>query len=178
LDVVKRLNRELQENPEADLPEGYIRYTEKRLDVHYNSPGCLSGIQAEAYSILDEIMVGALGFHLIEPEVSFRTVVLAKGAPKKRIEIEQPPIHERPASMLKKGPRRVSAEGSPSHSESTPALLRGTNKLSPTLKLLIAKAPTDEREDITDVAEVLEDVLHSVDLKMTRIVNRGPRAAS
>jgi hypothetical protein len=122
----------------------------------------------------------ALGFHLIEPEVRFRTVVLAKGAPRRKIEIDQPPMHERPASMLRKGPRRPQDDNpSPLHtSESTPALFGSSTKLSPTLKLLVAKAPTEDRPLMQEVAEVLEDVLHSVELKMTRIVNRGPRASS
>jgi hypothetical protein len=89
-----------------------------------------------------------------------------------------PPLYERSPSMLLKGPRQLKEEvraESPdllSPSQSTPALFTGTAKMRPVLKLLVSKAGLDERDHVKEVAEVLEDILHSVELRMKRIVGR------
>jgi hypothetical protein len=44
LDVVKRLNAELAADPEIELPEGYVRYFESRLEIRYDPPECLSDV--------------------------------------------------------------------------------------------------------------------------------------
>ena len=167
-DVCKRLNRELAKNPETELPLGYMRWVERKLHVEYNPPVVLDQPSQDAYSILDDIVFNAMGFHIMNPEVSFVKLYRAKGVPPKKIEIEQPPMHQRPPSMLRKGPgKRTESED-----HIKPDIYN--TKISPTLKLLVAKTQLDDREIAQGVAEVLEDLIHSIELQMNRMIQRKP----
>ena len=171
-DVCRRLNRELLKNPETEMPLGYKTFVEKKLHLEYNPPVVLDQKSQDAYSILDDILFNALGFHIMNPEVSFTKIYRAKGIPPKKIEIDQPPMHERPPSMLRKGPAK---------SQEQEDVIRPdiyNTKISPTLKLLVAKTPLEDRKDVQIVAEALEDLIHSIELQMSRVIQRKPNAAS
>jgi len=51
-------------------------------------------------------------------------------------------------------------------------------KISPTLKLLVAKTQLDDRENAQGVAEVLEDLIHSIELQMNRMIQRKPNQSN
>ena len=70
-DVVRRVNNELLSNPEAEIPENYIKVQEWEIDVEYKLPESIYIHPAykAAYEILDDILFGPLGTHFLEPQV-------------------------------------------------------------------------------------------------------------
>ena len=168
-DVVKKLNKLLASDPETQLPEGYKRVTDKDIEVAFKIPEFLEVKESfkTSFELLDEVFNSALGFHLIEPFVEYRTTYRAKGIPPKKEKLELPPIQDRPASLLK----RKREERSPPPVQSP----KKSKKLSPTLKFQIVNASKEDKEYYEEAASALEDILHSLSLKMTRLINRGPR---
>ena len=70
-DVVNRVNKELLYNPEAEIPENYVKIDEWEIDVEYNlpEPVYLHPTYNLVLEVLDGIMFDALGNHILEPQV-------------------------------------------------------------------------------------------------------------
>ncbi|EAR92754.2 hypothetical protein TTHERM_00322980 (macronuclear) [Tetrahymena thermophila SB210] len=66
----QELNKQLKQNPNTELPEGYKKVQEKELAFKYQVPQELMLPQGMkyGYEILNEIFIQALGFTLIEPK--------------------------------------------------------------------------------------------------------------
>ena len=75
LQLIKALNDKLRKDPTYPIPEGYIKVTEKTPVYDYKVPLDLAAKLPEAkviaVEVLDELVSGALGFHFLEPLVSF-----------------------------------------------------------------------------------------------------------
>lgn len=169
-DIIRKLNRMLQDDPETQLPENYMRIVEKDVVLVYCIPESV-GIQEStriALEVLDEIIFRAVDTHLLEPVVAVTHSYRAKGYVVKRPEVPLPPIHERPPSLLK---RRAKENSLGLKSSMTQRILLEV-KLNATLKLLVAQATSEDRIHVSAVAEVLEGVLAAASLGLNRAIIR------
>ena len=167
-DVVKELTKLLALNPDTVLPAGYKRVTEQDVSVGFGVPvglGLSEGWRV-ALELLDEVTAAALGVHILEPQVHLSTVYMAKGVAKKKERVELPPIQDRPASMLKRKIREYIDDKPKAKPVPTPA------RLGPALKLAVAQCSEEDQASTREVAELLEDILHSVSLGASRVVVR------
>ena len=168
-DVVKSLNKLLLKDPNTPMPEGYKRITDKDLRIFYTVPDCL-GMPASyknSIEILDSILSN-IGIRIIEPQVEYITNYRAKGiAPVKREKSVNQPLYDR-----SENPSKEKIKSALSMISSNSA------KLSPALKFCIAHAPSDEKETYEECASLLEDILHSIQLKMKRVINRQPKVGA
>ena len=75
LQLIKALNEKLKKDPGYPIPEGFIKVTEKTPIYDYKVPLALAQILPEskviATEVLDDILNTILGFHFLEPLVSF-----------------------------------------------------------------------------------------------------------
>ncbi len=75
LQLIKALNEKLKKDPNYPIPEGYIKVTEKTPVYEYKVPACLVDKLPESklitIELLDDLINSALGFHFLEPVVSF-----------------------------------------------------------------------------------------------------------
>ena len=164
-DVVRSLNKLLQKDPNTAMPEGYKRVQDRDLQVIFKVPKSLSIPKSYKASIeiLDSVLQ-TLGIHILEPQVKYFNVYRAKGIPIKDKEKEKGKIEDStPREKIKPSVTLTSTN---------------TVKLSPTLKFCIAHARPKHKDVIEECASWLEDVLHSVQLKLTRVINRQPRSGA
>jgi hypothetical protein len=174
-EVVKQLNMRIAVSPEMELPEGYIRVTERDFEVYYGVPRQLPCDERKVMvvEILDDIFYEALNFHILEPLVRFVSYERTKGLKPKKPKIELPPIHERSSNEFKQKIKEFTM-----HSSSTPNLRIGRNvKLGAVLKYEVAKVKPDEKPPLTEVAELLEDILHSLTIGHKTVAGRWKRKA-
>jgi hypothetical protein len=168
-DVVRSLNKLLAKDPNTQLPEGYKKITDKDLKVTFKVPKELKIPKAFKISveILDTVLE-KIGIHILEPQVEFFNVFRAKGVLKEKIPREEKEKQEKNTLNDKKSKEKIKAT------------LISTNvvKLSPTLKFCLAHASPNDKETMEECASLLEDVLHSVQLKLTRVINRAPKAGA
>lgn len=161
-DVVKSLNKLLAKDPNTPMPDGYKKIIDKDLKIYFGLPACLGFSEAysNAVEMLDTVL-GKMGIRILEPQVEYITVYRAKGFTQKNAKriAETPEI----AEVKEKSKSAIS--------------MISTNqvKLSPALKFCIAHAPKEEKGIYEECADFLEDLLHSVQLKMVRIINRAPK---
>ena len=75
LQLIKALNEKLKKDPNYPIPEGYIKVTEKTPVYEYKVPKCISEKLPESkiisIELLDDLIGSTLGFHFLEPLVSF-----------------------------------------------------------------------------------------------------------
>lgn len=161
-DIVRSLNKLLQKDPKASIPEGYEKIKDKEIKIFYSVPSFLKVPQSlkSSIEILDELFENLLGIRLLEPQVEYFETFRVKGLAVKKEKIDMPPIYER-IEPVKKKPRETISPG-PSK----------VGKLSSFLKIQLTKVPAKDKERYEECANVLEDVLHSVKLKMKRVINR------
>ena len=168
-DVVKELTKMLAKDPEMQLPVGYKRVLDHDVSVVYEIPAILSlpDTLQVAMESLDHILNVSLGLHFLEPQILLTPFYRAKGIALKKERVELPPIQDRPNSLLKRKIREhIEDKPKPTMPFSTPA------RLGPTLKLAIAKSNEEDQAAMREVAELLEDMLHSVSLGASRVVLR------
>lgn len=138
-----------------EVPTGFRKMEAKDIEILYKIPPELEvpevwGISME---ILDDIFSGALGVHILEPVVEYRSYWRAKGIPPK-VNVENlPPIHERSSSMFKKS-RKV---------PSSPQLRnRSQPRSSEAIRLTVARANQQDRPIYQECAAVLSEVLNKI----------------
>lgn len=167
-DVVRSLNKLLQKNPKAPIPEGYEKIEDKEVQVFFYVPNNLKIPISYKYSIeiLSDILAD-IGIIILEPQIEYSTTYRIKGIAPVKQKIELPPIHERNLSL----PKKLSKEP-------LPLLPNKYGKLSPFLKLKLASIPPKNKELYEECAYLLEDILHSVKLKMKRVINRQPKGGA
>ena len=175
-DVVRSLNKLLAKDPNTPMPEGYKRVMDRDLKIIYGLPQLLAIPESFQYAIetLDSIL-GRIGIRIIEPQIEYTTMYRAKGVSHKTLSnnkswrrsnkiIDNPVITEEPSKEKIKSALSMI---------STSAV-----KLSPALKFCIAHAPSEDKEIYQECADLLEDILHSVQLKMVRVINRQPKGGA
>ena len=166
-DVVKQLTRLLLDDPNTPMPQGYKRVQDQDLTVSFTVPKVLDIPPAAtaALEIIDKVMFDGLQIHFLEPRIEYFTVYRAKGVAPKKEKVVLPPIHERPASLLK---RKIRSHVDDKPKETHPSAVH----LSPVLKFQLAHCAGEDVSRVRECAELLEDMLHSLSLKMTRVIVR------
>ena len=68
-DVIRRLNKLLERNPDTPMPEGYRRVADKDLHVSYEVPEQLGLRESQRIStkIIDDLLSSIFGIHILEP---------------------------------------------------------------------------------------------------------------
>ena len=172
-DVVRSLNKLMAKDPKATVPEGYEKIADKEIKVFFSIPSILGLPPSYKYSIeiLDDLLDKTLGIRLIEPQIEYFNTYRVKGIfnKKEKKEIKElPPIYERNNEAASK--RKIESV--------SPKPNNLGKKMSSFLKLKLANIPAKDKERYEECAYVLEDVLHSVKLKMNRVINRAPKAGA
>lgn len=173
-EVVKQLNMQIAVTPEMELPEGYIRVTERDFEVFYGVPRQLPcpEVKALCVELLDEVFNDALGIHILQPLVRHVSYERTKGLKPKKPKIELPPIYERSSDQFKKSIKEFAC-----NSTATPKVKVGrTVKLGAVLKYEIATMKPEDKAEATEVAELLEDMLHSLSLGQKSVIGRWGRS--
>jgi hypothetical protein len=170
-DVVRKLNELLKSDADVTMPENYIRVIERDIAVEFAVPTWASQSESSSFvlEVLDDVLFKAVGTHILEPRVVITQSYKARGHVAKKPEVPLPPIHERPANLLK----RRFKENAESVTLNLRQRIVQDVKINSTLKFLVAQAPNEDRSDVAVVAEVLEGVLISVSLGLNRVINRN-----
>ncbi|OMJ70384.1 hypothetical protein SteCoe_31656 [Stentor coeruleus] len=166
-DVVKSLNKLLAKDPNTLMPDGYKRIQDKEIQIVFCVPECLDLEHSykSSIEILDSLLFSKFGVRILEPQVQYMNIYRAKGFAPKLDKIREPSPLEKPVP-----------ERSSSKSRSRPILPSSQGiKISPTLKICIANASTDDKTTYEICASLLEDILLSVQLKMKRLISRKPK---
>jgi hypothetical protein len=74
------LNKKVKENHDFILPEGYYKVTEKDQILNYLLPGYLDIDESQRVTIevLDSIFSDIIGFHILEPLVTYEQRIKVK----------------------------------------------------------------------------------------------------
>ena len=81
-DLIKELNLRLMDDPTYPIPEGYFKVKEKTPIYDYTLPESILDIVSEekvlCIEVLDEIIFEIMGFHFIEPQISYDELMRVK----------------------------------------------------------------------------------------------------
>ena len=158
-DIIPMLNKKLVENPKTQLPNGYKRIADKSVSVIYTVPPAI-GVQISGICIevLDEILYSALGIHFLEPYIEISTKYQARGV------LVKPEgnsaLLERPKSLTRNA-----------QSYNAQSLLNDV-RLGARLRFEVSQAPPENQPNLLQVALVLEDLVHTVEVGSKRLLNR------
>ena len=83
-EIIQEVNKRLLEDPDAEIPKGYVKKFEKRIEYSYNLPNTfpIDEPYRVAYETFDLIINDMLGFHVMEPLSEI--YLIAKIEPKKK----------------------------------------------------------------------------------------------
>lgn len=142
-EVVKRLNAQLRNDRETEIPEGYKVAEEQDIEASFAVPQCLA--LSEGWTVcletLDLLLTDGLGIHILEPVAVLLTRKCAKGVKH-------------------------------SESPRTNTEAYSHPNLSPSLRFEIARFPAHLRPLATECAFTLESLLLSVSLGLSRLIHR------
>jgi len=150
-DTLIRLNEQLKRHPDLELPEGYSRTTRTEVELRFDLPA-ESGVKETfrlAMELLDEVLAGGIGLHLLEPRVVSQTVV--------RVQATGP---------AQSSPRADTHSGPVDSIHRNPGLRNTLIKLQPRFSKL----------DLQEVARLLDDLVTSLEAQQTaspRVHNRA-----
>lgn len=172
-DVVKKLNKLLEKDPLAIMPEGYKRVVDKELDIRYDIPKEL-GIkesQQVGVKIMDDLLNRVFGFHILEPQVSLKTVYRARGL-LARPKIQPP--QEISSSTEISTPSKV-LQSKRIQINSTHTMAPYVN-ISPSIKYEVVRLGSKYPQDILiESAKVLDDLLYSIEIGAGRMISKTQR---
>ena len=149
-DVTRRLNELLRSNPEMRLPVGYRLSMDQDVAITYVVPAVLpvSRAVSAALEVLDSVLHTALNLHFLECQAQIVSHPCAKG--------------------LKQPKATVSQQGGDKSPEIFPQ-----HVLSAVLKFEVARASEELQQVAYECAQTLENMLLSVSLGLTRVINRS-----
>ena len=167
-DVVKQLTEEITRNPGISLPAGYIKIQDTDCKLVYQVPRVLDLPEAKcaALEVIDKIMYETFEVRILEANCEFYTVNRVYGVGQKKEHVALPPIYERRPSELK---QKIKTHIEDTVSKDKP---KRPNPLSPVIKLEIAKTTPENREIYQECGFLLNDLLHSVALNSSKVVQR------
>lgn len=158
--VLKELNLRVLDDPTYQVPDGYYKYNEKNMKMYYGIPNYFPISEAQNVStcVLDHIISVVFDFHFLEPVTMISEVTKVKPSFKK---LAKPlPSTVRHRNKSKSGEiNPIVDDRSKSKKRSQSRKREVKPKLSTNMKLLVAKAPFEERAYVNEVAEVLEEIL-------------------
>ena len=106
-EVVKRVNRELAQNPEAEIPENYIKVQEQEIDVEYKLPEAvyLHPTYITVLEVLDGILFDAIGTHFLEPQVVHYQFTRVRGVLPKPVAPAKVPTQKKRQALQSQSPQ-------------------------------------------------------------------------
>lgn len=167
-DVVKQLSEQIGKHPGMRLPAGYVKVQDTDCRLVY----CVSGTagiplaRAAALEVLDLVLFRTFEVRLLEANVEFYTVNRVTGVGQKKEHVVLPPIYERRQSELK---QKIKLHVEDPASQDKP---KAVNSLTAVLKLEVAKSPAEDKEVYLQCALLLTDLLHSVGLNSSKVIQR------
>lgn len=167
-DVVKQLSEQVGKNPGMQLPPGYVKVQDTDCRLVYCVPGAagLPLAKAAALEVLDMVLFRTFEVRLLEASVEFYAVNRVTGVGQKKEHVVLPPIYERRQSELK---QRIKLHVEDPASQDKP---KPINSLTAVLKLEVAKSPAEDKETYLQCALLLTDLLHSVGLNSSKVIQR------
>lgn len=132
-ELLKELNKKIEQNPATPLPEGYKKIIEKEINFGYAlKANNLEGMKI-CFEILDDIFNKQFGTHFIEPIVTFeqKTKVISKKETKEQ---------------------KINTISS-----------KDSRKISLKMKVLVAQLPFNLKSVGTTVAAIVEDIITAVE---------------
>lgn len=181
-EVLQQLTNLIQNDPNFIVPEGYKKIEQRKLADCYvlRENAGITEDHKICLELLDEILFNSIGIHAIEPLTGEYTI------PRVVPVINKPKLDNSPRRHIReksKEGRDLSANPSSAHtvahsqhhsykptSGKTRSLtkLRGTleivsSKYTPAMKLALACAPKEERENIREVSDVLSEIIEAVE---------------
>lgn len=167
-DVVKQLTEQIGRNPRMPLPAGYAKVQDTDCRLVYCVPGVI-GIpkaKAAALEVIDQILFNTFEVRILEANAEFYPVSRVIGVGVKKEHVVLPPIYERRQSELK---QKIKLHIEDPASQDKP---KAVNSLTAVLKLEVAKSPPKDREIYEECAMLLTDLLHSVGLNSSKVIQR------
>ena len=175
-ELVKELNKTIEARPDYPLPEGYKKISQREIVYQYVIPsewGLEEGRHI-CLELLDEICSHVIGFHFIEPMVEYKNITRVQPT---LIKPKKSAIPLRYMDALQKEPRKKNKlepinkpKGTKNYWEEDKETVPPRNKqppprqpkVPPTLKVLVAGYPKDQREDTQEVAITLDQICTAV----------------
>lgn len=176
--LIKALNEKVQKDAQYPIPEGFIKVTEKTASYSYRIPAAIASHLPEskvvAAELLDSLMNQALGFHFLEPLVTFSESVKVRPA----MQAPKPPPAEALAHMSRvKKAALLTPDGRKGEAKSLEPVAEEQEffrpKLNLALKLEVSQAPLADRGHVLLVAEVLEEMLTFLEDKEGQVIPAG-----
>ncbi|CAG9312103.1 unnamed protein product [Blepharisma stoltei] len=174
-DVIKRLNVLLQKDPNTPLPDGYKRVTEKDVEIVYEVPEALQLPESKnvVLGLMDDLISGLFGTHILEPQIKYKTVVRAKGV------LARPQLYpvEDNTSMITSSKANLSYMGMSSFKAAYQApALPFELILTPGIKYEVARLSGRYPNDIiNECAKLLDDLIYTTDLGAFQLVSRNEK---
>jgi hypothetical protein len=173
-DVVKKLNKLLEKDPLTQMPEGYKRVVDKELDIRYDIPKELAIQESQqiGIKIMDELLNRVFGIHIIEPQVSLKTVYRARGL------LAKPKILPTASQEMLSSQSSLNSKVQPTKRVQIKAshMVTPYVNISPSLKYEVVRLGSSYPQEILiESAKVLDDLLYSVEIGSARIMSKTQR---
>ena len=169
-EVIEELEQRLMQNPHYPLPEGYKRIVQKEVIEEYEIPNTLGIRESTKVSceVLDNLLNNIFGIHFIEP-ISV-TLHQPKVIPTIG-HLPKPPVKQQGyMTPINRQIKRITPLPKLTYKNST-SEVRPTLKRS--MKLEVAKYPFGDRGLVHEVAEVLEEIISSVEQGRINLPSRS-----
>lgn len=180
-EVLIQLTKIVESNNDFHLPESYKKIEEKHIQKNYTIGNQFQIKESVKIctELVDDLLKELLGSHIIEPTseyfISTRVVSVASK------EFRQDSVHHNSSQSLLKGSRNSSMEASQHHINERkrvqyPVKMQKVKnlKITPAMKLEIACAPSEDKEIIEEVADVLADIVSAVEKGRNNITSGSP----
>jgi hypothetical protein len=70
--IIKELSRKVNEDPNYELPPGFVKYQTNVMVENYQPPEHLKDSKKVALGIMDDVVNDVFGTHYLEPEITYR----------------------------------------------------------------------------------------------------------
>lgn len=175
--LLNALNNKIKEDPNYPIPEDYKKVTEKEVIYDYKLPSYIPVKEEKRISIelLDEIIFEKLGFHYLEPSVSYKEIVKVKPVIRKQFDNgtdgRKTPRYLQSLEKRVK-PKELTDKAKMSAYQKMRDEKHRPPKLGEVLALEVASFPRETRSDAKLIAECLESVLQAVEKGYKKLPNK------
>ena len=179
-EMLRELNRQVEKDPDAPVPEGYKKVREKQIAYKYALPPLLEVPAAKrvALELLEELVFGALDIHILEPlaeqseQLKVRPVVKRVKAKQALFMEERSKPGEKPGSEEQIAAKLEAAQEKAKERKATMMRQEVRPRLGVLLKLGVARAEAEERAHVQETAEVLEEILAAAEKGLDALPER------
>ena len=175
--LLKALNKKIKEDPNYPIPEDYKKVKEKEIQYHYKIPDYIPIDDTKKFcmELLDNLIFEKYDFHYLEPIIEYKETIKVKPIIRKKFDQENDRATPRYLQSLDKRtkPKELNDKGKMSAYQKMRDEKKKPVKLNETLSLEVAKVDKSSRPLVKEAAELLEEILQSVEKGYKELPNRA-----